>query len=46
MKNFIQVKFQYKEQPNATLSKFFKTQEEVAQFKSNNPSYIFIGENK
>jgi hypothetical protein len=44
MKNFIQVKFQYKEQPNATLSKFFKTREEVAQFKSDHPSYVFIKE--
>ena len=37
----IKVKYQLKENSNATLFKFFKTEEQVEMFKSQNPHYIF-----
>jgi hypothetical protein len=37
----IEVKYHLKEFPNAKLFKFFKTQEQVEIFKSQNPHYIF-----
>jgi len=37
----IKVKYQLKEFPNSTLFKFFKTEEQVEIFKSQNPHYIF-----
>ena len=37
----IKVKYQLKEYPNSTLFKFFKTEEQVKIFKSENPHYIF-----
>ncbi len=37
----IKVKYQLKEYPNTTLFKFFKTEEQVEMFKSQNPHYIF-----
>ena len=40
----IKVKYQLKEQPNAVLFKFFKTREQVEIFKSQNPNYVFIGD--
>jgi len=37
----IKVKYQLREFPNSTLFKFFKTEEQVEMFKSQNPHYIF-----
>ena len=37
----IKVKYQLKEYPNTILFKFFKTEERVEGFKSQNPHYIF-----
>lgn len=37
----IKVKYHLKEFPNSTLFKFFKTQEQVEIFKSQNTYYIF-----
>jgi len=37
----IKVKYQLKGQPNTTLFKFFKSEEEVEMFKSQNSHYIF-----
>jgi len=37
----IKVKYQLKEHPDTTLFKFFKTEEDVEMFKSQNPHYIF-----
>jgi hypothetical protein len=37
----IKIKYQLKEYPNATLFKFFKTEEQVEIFKSQNSHYIF-----
>ena len=41
MENLIEVKYQFKEHQNAVLYKFFKTEEQVEIFKSQNPHYIF-----
>ncbi len=40
----IKVNYQLKNFPNATLFKFFKTEEAVEMFKSQNPDYVFIGD--
>jgi hypothetical protein len=37
----IKVKYQLKEHSNMTLFKFFKTEEQVEIFKSQNSNYIF-----
>lgn len=37
----IKVKYKFKEYPNSTLSKLFKTEEQVEIFKSQNSHYIF-----
>jgi len=37
----IKVKYQLKGNSNTTLFKFFKTEERVETFKSQNPDYIF-----
>jgi len=37
----IKVKYQLKEYPSTILLKFFKTEEQVEMFKSQNPHYIF-----
>ena len=37
----IKVKYQLKEYSNKTLFKFFKTEEQVEMFKSQNSNYIF-----
>jgi hypothetical protein len=37
----IKVKYQFKEFPNTILFKFFKTEEQVEIFKSQNQHYIF-----
>ena len=37
----IKLKYQLKGNPNTTLFKFFKTEEQVEMFKSQNPHYIF-----
>jgi hypothetical protein len=40
----IKVKYYLKEFPNTTLFKFFRTEEAVEMFKSQNPDYVFIGD--
>ena len=40
----IKLKYYLKEFPNATLFKFFKTEEAVEMFKSQHPDYVFIGD--
>jgi len=37
----IKVKYQLKEYPDVKLFKFFKTEEQIESFKSQNPDYIF-----
>jgi len=37
----IKVKYQFEKFPNTILFKFFKTEEQVEIFKSQNPHYIF-----
>ena len=37
----IKVKYQFKEYPNLTLFKFFKTEDQVKIFKDQNTHYIF-----
>jgi hypothetical protein len=37
----IKIKYQLKEYPNTTLFKFFKTEDQVETFKSQNSHYIF-----
>ena len=37
----IKVKYQLKEHSDVKLFKFFKTEEQVEMFKSQNPHYIF-----
>lgn len=46
MKDFIQVKYQFKEHPQTTLSVFLKTREQVDAFKQKHPNYVFIEEIK
>jgi len=41
----IKVKYHLKEFPNTILFKFFKTEESIYIFKSQNPDYVFIGDN-
>ena len=41
----IKLNYYIKEFPNTTLFKFLKTEEAVEMFKSQNPYYVFIGEN-
>ena len=41
----IKLNYYIKEFPSTTLFKFFKTEEEVEMFKSQNPEYVFIGDN-
>jgi hypothetical protein len=42
----IRVKYYYKEYPNTTLSVFLKTEEQVKDFKSKHPNYVYVGETK
>jgi len=41
----IKLNYYIREFPNTTLFKFFKTEEAVKLFKSQNQHYVFIGEN-
>lgn len=45
MKNLIQVKYYFKEHPKTTLSIYLKTQEQVEEFKTKHPDYVYITEN-
>ena len=40
----IKLNYYIKEFPNTTLFKFFKTEEAVEMFKSQNSDYVFIGD--
>jgi hypothetical protein len=46
MKDFIRVKYCFKEHPNTTLSVFLKTESQVNAFKSKHPDYVYFGETK
>lgn len=46
MKDFIRVKYCFKEHPNTTLSVFLKTESQVNAFKSKHPDYVYFGESK
>jgi hypothetical protein len=40
----IKLNYYIKEFPNTTLFKFFRTEEAVEMFKSQNQDYVFIGD--
>ena len=40
----IKLNYYFKEFPNTTLFKFFKTEEAVEMFKSQHSDYVFIGD--
>jgi hypothetical protein len=42
MEKLIEVKYQFKEQQNAVLRKFFKSEEQVNSFKEQHPDYIYL----
>ena len=42
MENLIEVKYQFKENQNFVLRKFFKSQEQVNLFKMQNSDYIYL----
>ena len=46
MEDLIQVKYNFKEHPNTTLSVFFKSKEQVEAFKAKHPDYVYVGETK
>ena len=45
-KDFIRVKYYFKDHPNTTLSVFFKTNDQVEAFKTKHPDYVYVGETK
>ncbi len=45
MTNLIQVKYSFKEHSKTTLSIYLKTQEQVKEFKTKHPDYVYVTEN-
>ena len=45
MKNLIQVKYYFKEYPNTALSIYLETKEQVEEFKTKHPDYVYATEN-
>ena len=45
MKNLIKVKYYFKEYPNTALSIYLETQEQVEEFKTKHPDYVYATEN-
>lgn len=44
MEDLIQVKYNFKEHPNTTLSVFLKNKEQVEAFKAKHPDYVYVDE--
>lgn len=42
MEKLIELQYQFKEQQNFVLRKFFKTEEQVNTFKMQHPDYIYL----
>ena len=42
-KDFIRVKYYFKDHPNTTLSVFFKTNDQAEAFKTKHPDYVYVG---
>jgi hypothetical protein len=42
MEKLIEVKYQFKENQNTVLTKFFKTKEQVDSFKDQHPNYVYL----